>query len=214
MDVVGGTLSSTGRAKARRALPAGSTANPMGGVQPSLQPIVERLDKTIDMTAIGAVINDGGANDRTAIEGGKGRRSDPAFVQILDELAIQFTILTAPGAKANNVEADGRREFEGGRLLNSAFEMARNFAAARDCRTKSFRAQSLKGEPGLQRPKSSRQIRPQITRPGLARRQSPRCALEIVDRICKGVAVRRAVADQKKPRIIGHMRPFMEVEGD
>src|SRR5262249_6451825 len=66
----------------------------------------------INVAAIGAVVDDGGADREPAVEHRRRRRCDTGFLKIDDDLAIDPVGIVGAIAEANDVEIDRRQQLE------------------------------------------------------------------------------------------------------
>ncbi len=171
------------------------------------------LDQGIDVAGSGAVIDDRRADRQAAVDRRRRWRGDPGFVEIGDNARVHRVGLRAAEAEAGDVEADRRQEFELGRLGDAAFEITREGAGARDDSADCIDAVDLQGEPDLQRAKTARQIGAEIARPGRAGCEAACLAPQVGCRSGEGIAMERAVAHQDEAGVVGHLAPFVKIEG-
>ncbi len=159
------------------------------------------------------------ADDRCPLQARRGGRGDSEFLQTDDDLLVQGVergaVEPCPGiAEAADVEGDGRHQFEarvGRHLLR---QIRRLLTIFRDRRAEALRAETGDLGPDLKGTEAPRKLRPVFHRPGIARGEAARGGLEIVRPVGEGVAVVRLVAHEHAARVIVHMQPFVEIEGE
>ena len=124
-----------------------------------------RRDQRVDVADVGAMIDDGRAYRKLAVEHRGRRRGDSGLLDVDDDLAIDPVGVVGAIAKADDIEMDRRQQFEPRLGQDARLEIFRERAAARDHGAEPLGAVGLQREPGLQRAEAARQIGPEIARP-------------------------------------------------
>ena len=138
----------------------------------------------------------------------------PDFMQIGDDLRIQPIGLGGAVAEADDIELGRGQQFQLGPCRDLLLETAGQRAASRHGRPQRLGAMDLEGEPGLEGTESAREIGAEIAGPGRAGGKPARLPAQIGGRCREARAVALPVAHQEIARVIGHLAPFVEIEGD
>ena len=160
------------------------------------------------------MIDDRRTDHRLAAKQRARRRCDAPLLQIDDDPLGQFVGVGPRQCEADDVQSDGRAQREGRRLLQPIFQIFGEVAGAFDALGDLFRAEDAEGEPCLERAETARQVETEIARPYFARAEPARHAMQIGRRIVIGAPMRLGVAYEQEARVVGHVRPFVKVEGD
>ena len=153
-----------------------------------------------------------------AAERGGRRRGDAGLLQVSDDLGVQpihsggLETGRAP-SEADDVERDRRHELEPVGLGDACGQVPGLVAVALDGRAEAPCAVLLQREPHLERTKAARQRGPKVAEPGIAAGEAARVAAQIIGRQRECGAMQVAAAHQDAAGVVGHVQPFVEVEG-
>ena len=175
---------------------------------------LQKRREGVDVFFMRAVIDDRRTDRRDAVENGERRGGLAALVQLHHDLAGERAVLVALDAKAHDVEHDRRAHDEMFGAQDPRLQPLRHAAGLLDALREALHAEGLDRNPGFQRPEPSRQIGAEIAGPHVSRRKAARRAGEIGGVRREGAPVRLLVPHEEEARVIGHMQPFVEVEGD
>lgn len=108
----------------------------------------------------------------------------------------------------------GARQLEIAARRDHAPQPLRLFAVARDHPGERIEAVRLQGEPHLERAESARQLGSILAEPRLAVGQAALRRRQVVAPGRERGAVRGLVLHQHAARVVRHLQPFVEIEGD
>src|SRR5579871_3165323 len=115
--------------------------------------------------------------------------------------------------KANDIQSDRSQQFQARLVFDALFQMSGKQTRFGDHGAELLCTERLDGEPRLQGPETTRQVRPKIAWP----RRSSRHSSLLPAKVRGGRSERRlmngAVPDQDKPGVVRHLSPFVKVEG-
>jgi len=159
------------------------------------------------------VIDDRDADREAAADRRRRWCGDPRFLEVGDDLRVQPVGVVAAMAEADDVERNRRQQLEFPRGGDLRLEIAGERAASRDRGAERLGAVGLEREPGLEGAEAAGKVGAEIARPGRSGGKAVRLAPQIGGRRGEGVAMQGAVAHQDEAGVVGHLQPFVEVEG-
>src|ERR1035441_6662709 len=123
------------------------------------------IDQCVDIGSEGAVIDEGGANRQTAIDGGCGRRGNARFLQIGNDVLIELVRVFGAVPEANDVERNRRQQLQCRLTLNALLHVFRQRAGAGDHVAELPGSIGFDGEPRLEGSETTGKVRSEIARP-------------------------------------------------
>ena len=84
------------------------------------------FNQCIDFGPAGAVIHDGGANCQLPVDHGRRRRDGSGFLEVNHNSSVdEMRVVAGSITETHDVQLHGRQQFEFGRLLDPALQIAR-----------------------------------------------------------------------------------------
>src|ERR1019366_2340219 len=111
------------------------------------------------------LIDDRGANRKTAIDGGCGRRGDARFLQIGNNVLVELVRVVAAVPEANDLDRHRRQQLQCRFTLHALLHVFRQRAGAGDHVAELPGSIGFDGEPRLERSETTGQVRSEIARP-------------------------------------------------
>ncbi len=180
----------------------------------SCSPAVHKygLHESIDIVCRGPMIDDGGADDGPAADGGQGWRDPALLMQVRHDFGIQAVGIGTPVAEADDVQWYRGKQFQF-RLGNDACGEAL-CQRDRSCNDPTDRVGTvcLQREPRFQSAKPARQVGAVVARPPIAASQASFGSSQISGLRGESLALQSTVAHQQEAGIIWNLTPFMPVE--
>ena len=181
--------------------------------------VLKRCQQRLDVFIAGAMVGDVDADCKPPGDTrGRGSRN-AALLQLGHDGLVECVLLfgrKVVGAQpeAGDVERNRRHQLPPSVRRNPSAKQLRQPAVVLDGGGELARAVLLQREPDLQRAETARQLGAEVARPRLTGSKTSRVRCEIGRPTGKGRTVRRAIAHQHAPGVVGHMQPFVEIEGE
>ena len=140
------------------------------------------------------MIDNGCSNGEPAVDDRGRGNGDAGLLNVCDDLGIHLVTVVAAVSKADDIQLHGGGKLEFRGLIDSALEILRESAGARDDGAQLRGAIDLEREPRLERAEASRQIGTEVTRPWRSSREPALLSPKVRGRRGEGLGVLFAIA--------------------